>query len=168
MRSPDWSRSPGPRTSPRRFGRTHRPSYGGRPRPRTAGSSPGRSSWRRRAGPCSAGACSGPGSVPDTCRTRSTSGEDLLDLLDARDERVGVVHVVVDVEGGACGRGEVEPLHERLGAVVARTDADPFDIEDRGDVVRVSAVDREGHDAGPLLDVLRAVRRHAFQSAELL
>src|SRR5207245_3351954 len=127
------------------------------------GSSPARSSWRPRAGPCSSGACNGPGSAPGTCRTRSTSGEDLLDLLDAADERVDVVEIVVDVEGRPRGRGEIEPLHEGLGAVMAGPDADPLDIEDRGDVVRMGAVDRERDDAGSLRDVRRTVRLRAPQ-----
>src|SRR5437867_8098897 len=119
---------PGPRTSPRRFGRNRRPSGGGRPRPRTTGSSRARSSRRPRAAPCSSDACNGPGSAPDTCRTRSTSGEDLLHLLDTGDERIDVVEIVVDVEAGTRGRGEIEPLNEELGAVMRVTDADPLDL----------------------------------------
>src|SRR5437667_608588 len=157
---------PGPRTSPRRFGRNRRPSGGGRPRPRTTGSSRARSSRRPRAAPCSSDACNGPGSGPDTCRTRSTSGEDLLDLLDAGDERVDVVEIVVDVEGGPRGRGKIEALHEGLGAVMPGTDADPLDIEDRGNVVRMGAVDRERDDAGSLRDVPWTVRLHALQAGE--
>src|SRR5207245_3590305 len=64
----------------------------------------------RRAGSlCCGGACSGPGSAPGTFRRRRPLGEDLLDSLDAGDQGVDIVQVVVDVERRPRRRGEVEP-----------------------------------------------------------
>src|SRR5207245_9605096 len=131
-----------------------------------AGSRWAGSARRPRPAPCASDACNGPGSAPDTCRTRSTSGEDLLPLLDSGEERIDVVEIVVDVEGGPRGRGEIEPLHEGLGAVMPGTDADPLDIEDRGDLGRMGAAERERDDAGSLRDVPRTVRLHALQAGE--
>ena len=84
-------------------------------------------------------------------------GEDLLAVQvvhqantsctrDARDERVDVLAGGVDGERGARGGLDAEDAHEHLGAVVAGAHADPARADDLGDVVRVHALDGEGHE----------------------
>jgi len=52
--------------------------------------------------------------------------------------------------------------------MVPRADANPFHVEDRGDVVRMGVVDRERQDPGLFLHILRTVRLHSFEPFELL
>src|SRR5690348_7178955 len=67
---------------------------------------------------------------------RLLGGEDCLRLLNARDQRIDVALVVVDVERSAGGRRHLEPSHERLRAVMAGTHANADLIENGGNVVR--------------------------------
>src|SRR5439155_801709 len=91
-------------------------------------SSPSRSGSRPEADPCSSDVCNDPGSAPGTGRTSRTSGEDLLDPLDSRDERVDVLEVVVDVEGGPRGGGQIESFHQGLGTMVTGANANPLPV----------------------------------------
>ena len=62
-------------------------------------------------------------------------------------QRVDIALVVIDPEGGARRRREIELVHQRLGAVVAGAHGDIVLIQEAGDVVRMNAVDGKGQDA---------------------
>src|SRR5204862_3080053 len=66
-------------------------------------------------------------------------------------ETLDVINVIIDVEGCAGRRGDAEPPHQRLGAMMARADADAVPVENRGQVVRMDVAVGEGHDAGPVV-----------------
>ena len=64
--------------------------------------------------------------------------------MEALDQAVDLLAGRVDAEAGAGGGGDAEPLHQRLGAVVAGADRDAVAVEDLGDVVGVDALELEG------------------------
>jgi MFS family permease len=68
---------------------------------------------------------------------------DLPDRQQAVDQARDVRGRVVNGKGRAGRRRDTEPAHQRLRAVVARTDADRLPPEDLPDVVRVGAVEGE-------------------------
>src|SRR5205085_1520249 len=65
------------------------------------------------------------------------------DFLHRRDEAVNFVSRVVEGEGGACGRGHAEVLHDGLRTVVAGAYGDALLVEYRSNVVRVNIVNDE-------------------------
>src|SRR5262245_66543029 len=81
----------------------------------------------------------------------SNSLMDLLDPADARGEAVDVLGRVVEVEAGAVRGGDAELAHQRLAAVVARSDRDAVEVEELRDVVLVRALDGEAYATGALV-----------------
>ena len=59
--------------------------------------------------------------------------------------------VVVEGERGPGGRRHPEAAHERLGAVVARSDAHPELVEDLGHVVGVDVAQGQRQHAAPVV-----------------
>src|SRR3989441_2864341 len=92
--------------------------------------------------------------------------EQLAGLAYGRDEGVDVVHVIIDVERGTRGRGDAEPAHQRLGAVVAGPNTDAVAVQDRRQVVRMNVPVRERHDAGTV--VARSIDRDALDLRQAL
>ncbi len=64
-------------------------------------------------------------------------------VLEAVDQAVDLLARRVDAEARAGGGGDAEPVHQRLGAVVAGAHRHAVAIEDLGDVVGVDAVELE-------------------------
>src|ERR671938_480929 len=62
-------------------------------------------------------------------RNRSPSREQLRRLVDARDEAVDFLTERVEIEARPVGRGDPKLGHERLAAVVTRSDSDTFGVE---------------------------------------
>src|SRR5688572_31519748 len=91
--------------------------------------------------------------------------EYLLCLEHAFDQRIDVAAIVVHVERRTSPGAYVEPPHQRLRAVVTRTNADPVAIEDGREVVRMHVTQRKAHDAAPRRR-RRAVDRYAFDLHE--
>src|SRR6267378_8328131 len=79
------------------------------------------------------------------------NAEQLSGFTHRGNERVDVVHVVVDVERCARCRRHAEPPHQRLRAVMPGADADAVAVEDRGEVVGMDVAVREWHDAGTMV-----------------
>src|SRR2546425_8928097 len=92
--------------------------------------------------------------------------EQLAGLAYGRDEGVDIVHVIIDVERGTRGRGDAEPAHQRLGAVVAGPNTDAVAVQDRRQVVRMNVAVRERHDAGTV--VARSIDRDALDLRQAL
>ena len=67
------------------------------------------------------------------------------------DQPVDLLGDRVEVEARARRRGDAEPRHQRLRAVVAGADGDAFPVEDLRDVVRVDPGDVERDDPGAAL-----------------
>ena len=63
-------------------------------------------------------------------------------------EVVGFFLRVVEGEGGTGGGGYAELVHERLAAMVTRTDGDALGVEEGGEVVRMDVFYGEGDDGG--------------------
>src|SRR5439155_15305399 len=82
-------------------------------------------------------------------------------------ELVDVLRCVVEVEARTVRRGNAEPAHQRLAAMVTRADGDRVEIENLRDVVWMHAFDVEADDAGTPVG-RRTVERHAGNLAELL
>src|SRR5262245_42265593 len=91
------------------------------------------------------------GSIPSialqVAREAGDAGGEALDVLVGR----------VDGEARAQRAPDAEPLHERLGAVVAGADGDAPLVEERGPVVRVDPIDVEGHHCPLDLGIPRAI-----------
>src|ERR671922_2768061 len=83
-----------------------------------------------------------------TSRYRSSADialpEDTASLLDAVDQPVDLLGHRVEVEARPVGGRDAEPRHQRLAAVVPRSDGDPLRVEHLRHVVRVNALDVEG------------------------
>src|SRR5436305_13780007 len=86
---------------------------------------------------------------------------------DALGKLFDVLRCVVEVEARTVRGGDAEAPHQRLAAVMARTDGDRVEIEELRDVVRVHALDVEADDAGTPVG-RRTIERHAGNLAELL
>src|ERR1700676_3041808 len=87
-----------------------------------------------------------------TSRYRSLSsmaslGEQLARAFDARGKPVDFLEGVVEGERGACGRGQLEELHDRHGAMMSGPDGDAVLVENGSEVVRMHAGDGERHQA---------------------
>jgi len=63
--------------------------------------------------------------------------------VEAPNECVHVVFVVIEVETRASGRRDAQPAVERLRAVMASADRDAFLVEHLGHVVRVCDIEME-------------------------
>src|SRR5260221_1949185 len=81
------------------------------------------------------------------CWSRSDT-ERLLDLGQPGNEAVDVLRQRVEVEARAGRRGDAEPRHQRLGAVVAGPDGNVLPVQDLRDVVRMDVLELEADDAG--------------------
>ena len=57
---------------------------------------------------------------------------------EAGDQGVDIVVRGVEADRGASARGQAEPLVQRHGAVMAGTDGDPVEVQQRPDVLRVA------------------------------
>ena len=90
-----------------------------------------------------------------------------LGLEERIDERVDIVLFIVDGETGAAASDETELGHERHGAVVSAADCDALAIEERGEIVRMRAIDDEG-DRADTLPRRRSDDLHARNAGELL
>src|SRR5262249_28447072 len=114
---------------------------------------------------------------PNRGETNASRGPDVLTatLLERRaqpgdgcQEPRHFVRSVEDREGGPRGADDAEPAHERHGAMMAGADGDALGVEQRGDVVRVQALDGERHH-GPAVDGHgRAVHRDPGDSSKAL
>lgn len=80
------------------------------------------------------------------------------DLVQAGDEPLHVGARVVHGKRRARRRGHAEPAHQRLRTMVTGAHAHPEPSEDLTDVVRVRAVQREGHERAPVGRGERAVQ----------
>src|SRR4029079_18668306 len=89
-----------------------------------------------------AAACSARGSGRG--RARPSETKHLTRVFQTLDEAVDLLAHRVDSEAGARRGGDVEPVHQHLGAVVAGADGDAVAGEDLRDVVGVDALDLEG------------------------
>src|SRR3954470_2994636 len=87
--------------------------------------------------------------------------EDLLDPLQPGDQGVYVSPGRVDVHARSRRRRQMHPAHQRLRAMVPRPDADARLVENRRDVVRMYAVQREADHATAVFDAARSVLRQA-------
>ena len=95
----------------------------------------------------SAGAGCDPGSHSDTDRRdRSSANMTLRTRCSPPTSASTSSRGVVERERGSRGGRHAEPLHQRLGAMVTRADADAVAVQDRADVVRMHAVEHEGED----------------------
>src|SRR6478736_9070903 len=75
-------------------------------------------------------------------RSRSCP-ERLLHLVEPGDQPIDVVGNRIEIEARARRRGDAEPCHQGLRAVVARADGDALPVEDLRDVVGVHALEPE-------------------------
>ncbi len=73
--------------------------------------------------------------------------EDVGRALEGVGQCVCVVVIVVHVEAGACGGSDAEQAHQRLGAMMAGTDAHVVLIEDLADVVGMKVTEGEAEHA---------------------
>ena len=75
----------------------------------------------------------------------SVEAQHAPDLVEPGDQPLDVLRRVVDREGRPRRRRDAEPAHQRLRTVMSRAHAHPEPAEDLADVVRVRALEREGH-----------------------
>ena len=88
--------------------------------------------------------------------------------VQAVDQAVDLLARGVHGERGAAARGDAEPAHQRLRAVVAGAHADALAAEDLGDVVRVHAVEGERAHGAAVREVARPVERQVGHLAQAL
>src|SRR6266566_4886748 len=96
----------------------------------------------------------------------SRDAEKLASFPHRRDERVDVVHAVIDIKGRPRSRRDAQSAHQRLCAMMTRANADPVAIEDRRQIVWMNVAVREWNDAGPM--VAWSVDGHALDLREPL
>src|SRR5437773_7079774 len=95
-----------------------------------------------------------------------TLREDVQHFLEARREAVHFLGRVIYVEGCAGGRRDVQPLHQRLRAVVAGPDRDPLHVQDRRDIVRVDVAEGERDHAAAAGGILQAEPVESLHAGE--
>src|SRR5580698_7394380 len=74
-------------------------------------------------------------------------GEERPGARDGRGEPVDLLEGVVEGERSVRGGRYLEEFHHRHGAVMAGADGDAILVEDRAEIVRMHALDDEGHQA---------------------
>src|SRR5512138_2521242 len=79
-----------------------------------------------------------------TSRYRSSMlSKDLLDLVDAFDQRIDFALRAIEIEAGTRRRRDAELLMQRLRAMVPGAHRDPVAVEDLRHIVRVDSVEGE-------------------------
>src|SRR5690606_35054206 len=101
-------------------------------------------------------------------RLRDDIREILLCYAEPICEAVYICFRIVYVEACPRRRGRTEPLHERLGAVMAGAHGDPVHIKNRRDVMRMHSVEIESHDAGTEIGIGRTVDGQTVDFRHLL
>src|SRR5258707_11380555 len=77
--------------------------------------------------------------------------KNLLNLMQTAYQGVDFFLGVVEGKRGPCSSRNAKAIHERLSAMMARTDGDAFAVEDRAQVVGMDAFEDEGQNTGFLL-----------------